>query len=243
MRKEFLILAAALTSSAFLGAGDAGTISASDAYDLLQEGNERFARNMSINPHSNRESRNDVVDHQHPFAVVLSCSDSRVPVEKVMDAGIGDLYSIRVAGNAASGEMVVGSIEYGVLHEGAKLILVLGHENCEIVHAALAGHKEPGTSIEGMISHANPASENALDPVGRRKGEDIVTEAIERNVFQSMKELLNASPAIARKVKAGEIKLVGGVYSLHTGRVKWLGKHPSEDTILEHVRVSAKEKK
>lgn len=222
-----------LACSALVAAHDDGEgISAENAWNLLRDGNERFARALYANPHTSKERRNAVIEAQHPFAVVLSCSDSRVPTERIMDAGVGDLFTVRVAGNAASGDMVVGSIEYGVLHAGAKLVAVIGHESCGAVKAALAGQKEAGTSIEAMVSHVKPAADNALDKLHDLKGQDLLAEAVERNVLIAMRELLQGSPRIAELVRSGDVKVVGGVYSLHTGRINWLGEHPGQAEIL-----------
>jgi carbonic anhydrase len=233
---KFFHMAAAMVlalAAGPLSAGDGSGVSAKDAWNLLRDGNERFARGMAANPHTSVEHRNQVIESQSPFAVVLACSDSRVPVERVMDAGVGDLYTVRVAGNAATGDIVIGSIEYGVLKSGAKLVVVLGHEECDTVKDALKGSKNPGTSIDALNSHVKAAADNAMDTLHDLKGQALVAEAVERNVLMSMRQLLESSPKIAEKVQNGEVKVVGGVYSLHTGRISWLGEHPSQKEILE----------
>src|SRR5689334_20690757 len=108
------ILAALLLAAAPAFAGHEGGagVDPGKAWNLLRDGNDRFARNLPAYPHSSLERRNEVIEAQHPYAVVLSCSDSRVPIERVVDAGLGDIFSIRVAGNNPSGEMVLGSLEY-----------------------------------------------------------------------------------------------------------------------------------
>jgi carbonic anhydrase len=233
--KFFRLAAAVLVAFAAvsLRAEDGSGVSAKDAWKLLRDGNERYARGMSSNPHTSVERRNEVIEAQSPYAVVLGCSDSRVPVERVLDAGVGDLFTVRVAGNAAYGDMVVGSIEYGVLKAGAKLVLVLGHEDCAAVKGALNGSKYPGTSMEALDSHVKPAADNATDTLHDLSGKALVAEAVERNVLMSMRQLLESSPKIAELVRSGEVMVVGGVYSLHTGRIDWLGEHPSQKEILE----------
>lgn len=208
-------------------------ISPENAWSLLRDGNERFARSLQAHPHTNRERRNAVIESQHPFAVVLSCSDSRVPIECVMDAGVGDIYSVRVSGNSSADPLVMGSIEYGVLRAGANLIAVIGHEGCEAVKASVAEEKEPGTSMDAIAESVKAAADNAKDSLHDLSGTDLIAEAVERNVLNSMKTILTTSPKIADLVRQGRVKVVGGVYSLHTGHISWLGEHPSQGMILD----------
>lgn len=230
-------------AAAFAAHGEGSGVSAEKAWNLLRDGNERFARALMANPHTSKERRNEVIEAEHPFAVLLSCSDSRVPAERVVDAGVGDVFSVRVAGNAAYGDMVIGSIEYGVLRGGARLVAVIGHESCDAVKAALSGSGMKDTSIGAMVSHVKPAADNASDKLHDLKGQDLVSEAVERNVLISMKDLLLASPKIADLVRSGEVMVVGGVYSLHTGRISWLGEHPSQKEILADKAAEGAKKK
>jgi carbonic anhydrase len=219
-------------------------VSTSNAWDLLREGNERFARGISANPHSSKEQRNAVIEAQRPFAVVLGCSDSRVPLERVLDAGIGDLYTVRVGGNAASEPGVVGSLEYGALHTSAKLVAVIGHEGCNELKAAVDGHREAGSSVGAMLAPLKAAASNATDAIHDLKGhENVLSEAVERNVLVSMRDLIMHSPRIAERLKSGELKMVGGVYSMHTGRIRWLGEHPSERELCDASLTAEKNKK
>jgi carbonic anhydrase len=143
----------------------------------------------------------------------------------------------------AAGEMVVGSVEYGVLHTGARLVAVIGHDSCGAVQAAIKGHKEPGTSIEALVKHVKPAAAAARDKLYDLKGKDLLAEAVERNVLHSMRELLLASPKISQAVKSGSIKVVGGIYSLHTGRISWMGEHPSQMEFIEKALAVDPKKK
>lgn len=189
-----------------------------EAWTRVSEGNARFADGRSAHPNTGTDRRDEVVSGQHPFAVVLSCSDSRVPIERVLDAGIGDIFAVRVAGNAASGDLVLGSLEYAVLHAGARLVLVIGHESCGAVTAALDRHREPGTSIEPMLSRVAVPGDHAATA----SAADRLAAAVEHNVMAQIAALLRDSPAIAAKTEAGEVKVVGGVYALRTGRISWL---------------------
>jgi carbonic anhydrase len=226
-----LLLTIGLNSS--LIARPYGGISPENAWSLLRDGNDRYARSLEANPHTSRERRNEVIESQSPFAVVLSCSDSRVPIERVMDAGVGDIYSVRVAGNSSADPLVMGSIEYGVLRAGANLIAVIGHESCEAVEASVAEEKVPGSSMDAIAESVKAAADNAKDALHALSGRDLIAEAVERNVLNSMKTILTGSPKIAELVREGKVKIVGGVYSLHTGHINWLGEHPSQEMILE----------
>jgi len=219
------------------GEHDPGSVTAAEAWRMLREGNERFARNMSLRPHSDLERRIELSKSQHPFAIVLSCSDSRLPPELIFDAGLGDLFAIRVAGNAASGDMVLGSIEYAVEHLGAKLILVLGHQKCGAVTAAVAGMKpDDKSSVDDLLKHLRAPVREAKDKVGDLKKNEVLDEAIEKNTIYQIKELLQHSPAVKERVETGEVLVVGGVYSLDNGKVQWIGEHPSKKEVLENKK-------
>jgi carbonic anhydrase len=229
-----LLLSLGLAAAAF-GAGheESAGVSPENGLKMLREGNERYVRAMMIQPHSSKERRLEVSTKQEPFAAVLGCADSRVPVERIFDQGLGDLFVVRVAGNTDSPE-VRGSLEYAVLHTGVKLLVVLGHESCGAVKAALAGAKEEGTSIGAILAHIKPAADYAQDKIHTATKKETSDLAVERNVYQAIKDLLRNSPKLAEKVKSGEIKLVGAVYDLDLGRVAWLGEHPDQKSILEN---------
>jgi carbonic anhydrase len=205
-----------------------------EAWKILAKGNERFARSMALKPHQDAERRRELSGEQHPYAVVVGCSDSRLSPEIVFDAGLGDLYVVRNAGNSVQGTFQVASIEYAVERLGAHLIVVLGHAQCDAVTAAVEGEpKDTHSSIDEMAALLKAPVDEAKDKVGGLKGESLIAEATERNVLFQMKELLKTSPLIAAKVDKGEVKLVGGVYDLDNGLVRWLGEHPSQEAVLE----------
>lgn len=179
----------------------------------LMEGNERFASDaMTESGRSLSILRQHTVEKQEPFACVLSCSDSRVPVELVFDQSIGQLFVARVAGNFLTPE-IVGTLEYGAALLGTKLIMVLGHASCGAVTAAMAGEERRGAlpgQIGSLIPHIKPAVERA--------GGDLAT-AVRENARLQAELLAKSSPLLAGLVNGGKLKIVAGYYELATGRV------------------------
>jgi carbonic anhydrase len=185
-----------------------------DAHDLLVEGNKRFLANLK----HQRDLKQQVLDTsagQYPFAVILSCIDSRVPVELVFDQGIGDVFSVRVAGNIINDD-ILGSMEYGCKVAGSKIVVVLGHTNCGAVTAAC-------DKIElGNVTHLLKKIEPAVDQYIKSK-DDVTTDNIERvaklNVFNSIKEIRAKSPILVEMEKKNEIEIIGAKYDVKTGKV------------------------
>ncbi len=228
------LVSSLVASDKKIGFGEGGSVSPAEAWKQLREGNERFARNLELRPHANQERRIELAKGQHPFAVVIACSDSRVSPELLFDMGLGDLFVVRVAGNTAGSANVVGSVEYAVEHLGAKLIVVLGHQRCGAVTAAVKGvPKNDRSSVDELVAEIKPAADLAKDKVYGIKGDDLISEATERNVLHQMKVLLQKSPAVAEGVASKEFKLVSGVYNLDNSRVQWMGEHPSQREIIE----------
>jgi carbonic anhydrase len=160
--------------------------------------------------------RTELTKSQHPFAGIVSCSDSRVPPEIVFDQGLGDLFVVRVAGNVINDEGL-GSIEYTVDHLGTRLILVLGHQSCGAVKAAretiAAKGKAPG-HIESLVTAIKPAVEATA--------KDDLETTVKANVKNVVKALRSSTPILKAKVDSGEIQVIGGYYSLDTGAVTFL---------------------
>jgi carbonic anhydrase len=154
----------------------------------------------------------DLAQSQSPFAIIVSCSDSRVPPEILFDQGVGDLFVIRSAGQVVT-EVGLGSIEYAVEHLGVNLIMVLGHERCGAVKATLAGGEAPG-SIGSIVKIIKPAADKA-----KEQGGDILNNAIQLNV-KMVAEKIAASPVIRHALGEGKLKVVKGVYDLDEGMVK-----------------------
>lgn len=203
-----------------------------EALTQLKQGNERYVNGVSSHPHLNQHQRNLTWENgQHPFATIIACSDSRVPVELVFDVGIGDIFSIRVAGNVCDVDEV-GSIEYGVAHLHTPVLVILGHSSCGAVTAVTRGDKVHG-SIPALVDNIAPAVKHAKHKHGSEFSEELLNAAIENNVWQSIEDLLTHSPDARELVEKGELIVEGAIYDLHTGEVIWLGHHPQEASLLK----------
>ena len=188
------------------------------ALETLKAGNERFA---SGTPKKRDWSKKvaATAQGQYPFAAVLACMDSRAPVEIVFDQGIGDIFGIRVAGNVVNDDEL-GSLEYAA-HVGSKLIVVLGHTKCGAVKGALEGVQLG--NLTGLLDKIHPAIEQAH--CTDAKSEQCVDSVAEANVRESMAEIRKRSPYLAKALDEGKIGLVGGIYDVATGKVKFLEDH------------------
>jgi carbonic anhydrase len=183
------------------------------ALDALKAGNKRFLSGKSVQtdlPAKVKASK----DGQYPFAVVLSCMDSRVPAEAVFDQSIGDLFSIRVAGNVVNADNL-GSMEYAVKVVGVKLIVVLGHTACGAVKGAIDNVKLG--NLTELVAKIQPAV--AASGPGTTKDHAYVDKVGERNVRQEIKEIREKSPVLKEAIDSGAVGLVGGMYDLETGTV------------------------
>lgn len=182
-----------------------------EAFQRLMDGNQRFVERRPIYPDQTVERLQAIAQGQHPFATILSCADSRVPAELLFDQGFGDLFDVRVAGNIVTPE-ILGSVEYAVEHLAAPLLMVLGHERCGAVTAAVNPGEFLG-SIGTFVEAILPAVERVEDQPG-----DPVDNAVISNVYYQM-EQLQRSPLVAERLESGQLKLVGGRYDLDTGTV------------------------
>ena len=185
------------------------------AWNELLAGNQRYVAGTPRYPHQSKSRRDELAKGQHPFAIILSCADSRVPPEIVFDQGLGDLFTVRVAGNVAP-EDVVASLEYAVAHLGPKLIVVLGHERCGAVHATLKGGTPEG-HLAALIDRIKPAVDSTKDQKG-----DALDNAVRANVQNVVKQLRSTGPILAEKIEDGSVKVVGARYDLDTGSVEVL---------------------
>ncbi|MBD1911664.1 carbonic anhydrase [Leptolyngbya sp. FACHB-16] len=181
------------------------------ALQRLIEGNERFSQHHPQYPDQSQRRVREVAQTQHPFATILSCADSRVPVEIVFDQGVGDIFDVRVAGNIATPE-ILGSIEYAVTLLGTPVLMVLGHERCGAVTAAVQNETLPG-DIGSFVKAILPA----VDRVKNKSG-DAVENVVVANVHYQI-EQLKRSPLLTERLQSGALKIVGGRYDLDTGRV------------------------
>jgi carbonic anhydrase len=178
----------------------------------LQAGNRRYVTFKRIYPHQSRSRLLSVAKSQHPIAVILGCADSRVSPELAFDQGLGDLFTIRVAGNIAD-DAVIGSIEYAVDHLGVSLVVVLGHERCGAVAAAVQGGEAPG-HIGALTGPIAPAVKIARGQKG-----DLLDNAVKANARQVAHQLRITGPLLANRVKSGRLKIVGARYDLDTGAI------------------------
>lgn len=192
-----------------------------EALNKLAEGNKRFATGDSIHPNRCEETKNALLRQQKPFVAVLSCSDSRVPVEIIFDAGLGDIFAVRTAGHVLSKE-VLGSLEYAIKSLGVKLIIILGHENCGAINTAVQTYRnknynELSENLQSIMNHIYPAIEKVeCDEV------DFLNSAIKSNIHYQLEDLIKKDVYIAQKIREGEIALYGAIYSLTTGKVEIL---------------------
>lgn len=178
----------------------------------LMAGNRRFVEGRPVGPHRNMARVQQVSAGQSPFAAVLACADSRVPVEILFDQGFGDVFVCRAAGNIVTPELI-GSLEFGTLVLGAQALVVLGHTSCGAVKATIEGGAVPG-QISSLYSHIQPAVERSAS----REVEDVTRE----NVRVQAGLLRTSSPVIAQLVRENKLVVAGGVYDLSTGRVTML---------------------
>jgi carbonic anhydrase len=196
------------------------SISADEALQRLMAGNERFLRGEAREPAFCPEHLADIAQGQRPFATLLGCSDSRVSPEHIFDVGLGELFVIRVAGNVFSAE-VVGSMQYGVAHLKTPLVVVLGHEGCGAVHAAIQAkyHGERHLSrIQKLVDAIVPGLPE-FDPIASE--DEFEARAGESNVRWTIRQIMESPEAKARQAE-GRVKLVGAIYEIETGRVRLL---------------------
>lgn len=205
---------------------------ADKAMTLLKEGNDRYVDGKAQHLRNDQDRRSITVAHgQHPFVSILSCSDSRVPLETIFDAGIGDLFVVRVAGNVADGDEI-GSLEYGVGHLESPLLLVLGHTKCGAVTAAVKNSPVKG-NIPFLINKIKPAVARTIKNNPLLTGDPLISEVINTNVWQTIEEILKRSEEIREKVNKGEIKVIGGIYDIETGKIAIMGQHPQEKNLVD----------
>ncbi len=177
----------------------------------LLDGNKRFVQRKRTNPRQDLARLSEVANTQKPFAAILSCADSRVPSEIVFDQGFGDLFVCRVAGNVATPEEI-GSLEFGALILGSKVIMVMGHERCGAVVATIKGAQVPG-QIGSLLAAIKPAVETSAGQKGDR-----LENACKANVLFQV-EKLKSSPVLSQLITEKKLKIVGSYYDLDTGKV------------------------
>src|SRR6266516_1493456 len=220
---SWLIAVSLVGGSQFARAADPAhpeqpTVAPAEAIAKLKEGNARYTSGNLQHPGQTTERRAELTKSQHPFAIILSCSDSRVPPEIVFDQGLGDLFIVRVAGNVLNDEGL-GSIEYGVEILGARFIVVLGHQSCGAVDAAMKTVAAKGNApghIQSLVTAIKPVVDST--PKG-----DLDT-TIKANVKHVVDALRLSTPILKARVDSGDVQVIGGYYGLDTGVVTFLDK-------------------
>ncbi len=202
------------------------------AYEILMEGNERFIHNLNMD-HDHLELINQTREGQYPFAVILSCMDSRTSTELIFDQGLGDLFSIRVAGNIVNDD-ILASIEYALKYVGSKVLVVLGHTECGAIKSAKQGVSDG--HITGLVKRIQPAISKALLYDDSFLFTDKVAYA---NVENSMEEILNQSEIVRNMFRKKEIGILGAVYNVENGKVDFFknltGKKKEEEKQAVHI--------
>ncbi len=228
-------------ASVAVGGGKPGQ---EDALALLKAGNQRFSTGTNLNPNIGPErlvQAGKVDQADYAYATVLACSDSRVPVSRIFDAGVMDIFTVRVAGNVCT-PGVLGSLEYGVLHVRTPVLVVLGHSQCGAVTAALSQYQGHGHALERNI----PTLLNLIMPAVKRvmarspglPRAQAVEAGVVQNVWQAVHDCLLYSPAIRQAVRDNMVLIKGAVYGVGTGEVRWLPQTGVDDqlsAVLNHL--------
>jgi len=184
--------------------------------DKLKAGNEKFVSGHPVHPHETLNRIKELKEGQNPFVVLVSCSDSRIPPELIFDQGLGDVFSIRTAGNVI-GDYELGSIEYAVEHLHCKLIVVLGHENCGAIQAyATSGNEKHNDHIQSLVNYIASEEEEKNIPDSLRSNMDILVKA---NITHGVNVLKSSTPILKPLVDNKEIKIIGAYYDLDSGKV------------------------
>ena len=198
-------------------------ISAQDAIKRLQDGNRRFATNLrSLNPLMGVEGRAELANEHHPFAIILGCSDSRVPPEIVFDQGLGDLFVVRVAGNIVAPSQV-DSVEFAASRFGTRLVMVLGHSQCGAILATLEELRQPEEAhsphLRSIIERVRPSVKGLLAAEPKNDPDALVKQAVRANVQVSANQLRHGSTVLEQLIQNEGLIVVGAEYSLETGIV------------------------
>ena len=189
------------------------------ALEILKKGNDRFVNNLKANRNLLQQA-NETSDGQHPFAVILSCIDSRTSAELIFDQGLGDVFSVRIAGNIIN-EDILGSMEFGCKVAGAKIIVVLGHTKCGAIKGA-CDHVEMG-NLTALLSKIQPAvyDEKSVTEDRNSGNDDFVEKVASINVKRTVHAIMERSPILKEMIEAGSIGIVGGTHDISTGEVNF----------------------
>ncbi|MEX0619671.1 MAG: carbonic anhydrase [Pseudohongiellaceae bacterium] len=200
-------------------------IPAPEALQRLREGNQRFVAGQSGDPRSfNQNRRDQLVSGQTPFAIILGCSDSRVPAELIFDQGLGDLFVIRVAGNIVAPSQI-GSVEFSADRHQTRLVVVLGHSQCGAVLATLEELERPtenrSPNLSSIVSRIQPAVEKLLQHGRTPDSDDMVSDAVRANIEASVNDLRHGSEILEHLIEREGLLIIGAEYSLETGEVEF----------------------
>jgi carbonic anhydrase len=187
-------------------------LSAANALQLLKDGNARYREDHLEHPHEGTQRRVELSMAQHPFAIVLGCADSRVIPELIFDQGMGDLFVIRLAGNVAD-DAVIASIEYAIEHLGTRLVVVLGHENCGAVKAAV-NHETSAGKINSLLYYIEPALKGVFT-----SSENLLEKVIKTHTRRMVDIISRAEPILSHECHRGNLTILPAYYSLSTGKV------------------------
>ena len=198
-------------------------ITAQQALERLREGNHRFVSGVrSLDTLTSQMRRNELVDGQAPFAIILGCSDSRVPAEIVFDQGVGDLFVIRVAGNVVAPSQI-GSVEFAAERFGTQLVVVLGHSMCGAIQATLEElgrpSREQSPNLRSIVDRVRPSIEPLLETELANSPESLLNHAVRANIRTSANHLRHGSQILEQLIQKGSLRVVGAEYSLETGQV------------------------
>lgn len=209
---------------------------ADDALRLLQDGNARWVSGSVTDPNTDSARRSKLAaDGQKPFVTILTCADSRLPVERMFDRGVGDVFVVRVAG-AVAGTSETGTIEYGVGHLKTPLLVVMGHTKCGAVAAAASGAELHG-KVADLVNAITPAVERVKRNNPGADEKQVASLAVKENVWQSIFDLYKWSPEVRAAVTSGELKVVGAVCDIATGKIEWMGEHPWQNELIDAMNA------
>jgi carbonic anhydrase len=213
----FMTSALCLWMAAIAQGAEPANVTSDAAIQRLKNGNQRFVEGRATHERQQAARRATIAKGQSPFAIIVCCSDSRVPPEIVFDQGLGDVFVVRTAGNVVD-DVGLGSIEYAVEHLGTRLIVVLGHDHCGAVSAAVSGGEAPG-HVQAVVNAIRPAVERTRAQPG-----DAVANAVRANVVATVEKLRTAAPILPDRIKAGKLAVVGARYDLDDGHVEFFKK-------------------
>ena len=216
-----------IMGAAFCGIAVGAQDKLPSAVDVLRElraGNDHHVAKRYHHPHQNAARQRELAATQSPHAIILSCADSRVAPEIILDQGLGDLFDVRVAGNVAS-DAELASIEYAAEHLHTPLLVVMGHQKCGAVTAAAEGGEAEG-HLPLLLAVIRPAVEKARGEPG-----NLIDNAVRINVENVVRQIRSSKPLLGALADRGELVVVGAVYSLDTGRVEWLPQKPASDGV------------